>query len=246
MNDENIIYGKNSILEAINSSVPINRVRLRDSLRKDSTIKGIIDGCKSNNIPFDFVSNTRLKSISNNARDVVAFVSPISYTGLDIIINRIGPQSGIVVLDQISDPQNLGAIIRSAECLGMDAVIIPKRSACPITATVTRASSGAVMHIPIVRTTNISQIIETLKERGFWVYGTAPEAKRNLGQCDFSDRSVLVIGSEGRGIRPSVRKHCDMLINIPMKGNVNSLNASVSAGIVMYKLSRRFDNESSV
>lgn len=239
MNEDNVIHGKNSILEAIKSSTPINRVKLRDNIKKDSTIREIIDGCKSSNIPFDFVSSTQLKSISSEARDIIAFVSPVQYTPFDEVLERCDKQSCIIILDQINDPHNLGAIIRSAECLGMDAVIIHKRSACPITATVTRTSSGAVMHIPIVRVANISQTIDTLKEHEFWVYGTAPDAKTTVEQCDFSYRLVLVIGSEGKGIRPSVRKHCDVLLTIPMKGNVSSLNASVSAGIVMYAVSRR-------
>jgi 23S rRNA (guanosine2251-2'-O)-methyltransferase len=233
------IYGKNSVIEALKSNTPVNRVYIRDSIGQDNAIKIIVDECRNKGIPFDVVSSQRLKTISSDARDIVATISPIKYSELKDILDEIKDKAIIIILDQISDPVNLGTIIRSAECFGACGVIIPKRSASPITSVVSRISAGAVMHVPIIRVTNISQTIDTLKDHGFWVYGTSPSAKQSIINFNFAEKSVIVIGSEGKGLRNSVEKHCDILLSIPMFGMLNSLNASVSSTILLYEITRR-------
>ncbi len=235
---ENQIAGKNSILEALKSGTPVNRIYIRDTLKFDETIRRITRLAKENGVPFDVVNSSRLKSISKNGRDIIATISPVNYFELEEVLSQLEEKAVLIILDQITDPYNLGAVIRSAECFGADAVIISKRSSCPITSVVTKASAGALLHVPIVRVTNISNTIDTLKKHGFWVYGTSPNAYDSIVGYEFAERTGIVIGSEGKGMRDSVTKHCDILLKIPMHGSLNSLNASVSSGILLYEITR--------
>lgn len=148
----------------------------------------------------------------------------------------------LVALDSIHDPHNLGAIIRSAAAAGATGILIPKDRAAQISGTIAKVAAGALAHIKICIVTNLADSLQKLKESGFWIYGAAGEAQQTIYETDFSGKTCLVIGSEGKGLRPLVQKNCDLLVRIPMNKAINSLNASVSAGIILFEIARQKDN----
>jgi 23S rRNA (guanosine2251-2'-O)-methyltransferase len=169
-------------------------------------------------------------------------VEGFSYTELDDILERsrnLEEKGLLVVLDGVQDPHNLGAIIRSAACAGCHGVIIPRDRAARITPTVEKSSAGAVETVPVAQVVNIAQTLEELKKEGYWIFGAADDASASLFHQDLTGDVVLVIGSEGEGIRPLVRKKCDALFSIPMRGGVSSLNASVAAGVALFEVVRQ-------
>lgn len=179
---------------------------------------------------------------SSHHQGIALEVEPFRYADFDDLmtsISRSGRGGFILVLDAIQDPHNLGALIRSAACAGVDAVIIPKDRACGITAAAEKTSAGAVETVPVAMVTNVAQTLETMKKLGFWVYGLDGVAKQSLYQTDFSGNVVLVVGSEGEGIRQLVRKQCDVVMSIPQYGGVSSLNASVAGGIALFEIARK-------
>lgn len=179
---------------------------------------------------------------SSHHQGIALEVEPFRYADPDDLLASIadsGKTGFLLVLDGIQDPHNLGALIRSAACAGCDGVIIPKDRACGVTAAAEKASAGAVETIPVAMVTNIAQSLEIMKKAGYWVYGLAGEAGQSLYDVDFSGRVVLVIGGEGEGIRPLVRKQCDLLMAIPQYGGVGSLNASVAGGIALFEVTRK-------
>ncbi len=179
---------------------------------------------------------------SSHHQGIALEVEPFRYADFDELLTAIG-QSGrggfILVLDAIQDPHNLGALIRSAACAGVDGVIIPKDRACGITAAAEKTSAGAVETVPVAMVTNIVQTLETLKKAGYWVYGLDGAARQSVYGTDFSGNVVLVVGGEGEGIRPLVRKQCDVVMSIPQYGGVSSLNASVAGGIALFEIARK-------
>lgn len=179
---------------------------------------------------------------SPHHQGVVLRVAPFDYTDLhDFLAGRAedAPALFLLLLDGILDPQNLGALIRSAACAGVQAVILPRDRACGVTPVVEKASAGAVETIPVIQVTNLVQAVEQLKQAGCWVFGLAGDASQDIYQADYRGHLALVIGSEGEGIRPLVRKHCDLLLSIPQYGGISSLNASVAGGIVMFEAARQ-------
>ncbi len=179
---------------------------------------------------------------SSHHQGIALEVEPFRYADFDELLTAIG-HSGrggfILVLDAIQDPHNLGALIRSAACAGVDGVIIPKDRACGITAAAEKTSAGAVETVPVAMVTNIVQTLETLKKAGYWVYGLDGAARQSVYGTDFSGNVVLVVGGEGEGIRPLVRKQCDVVMSIPQYGGVSSLNASVAGGIALFEIARK-------
>ncbi|GAC1450088.1 MAG: 23S rRNA (guanosine(2251)-2'-O)-methyltransferase RlmB [Desulfuromonadaceae bacterium] len=179
---------------------------------------------------------------SSHHQGIALEVEPFRYADFDDLVTSIS-QSGsagfVLVLDAIQDPHNLGALIRSAACAGVDCVIIPKDRACGITAAAEKTSADAVKTVPVAMVTNVAQTLETLKKLGYWVYGLDGTAKQSVYQTDFSGNVVLVVGGEGEGIRPLVRKQCDVVMSIPQYGGVSSLNASVAGGITMFEIARK-------
>ena len=158
------------------------------------------------------------------------------------IAEERGESPFLVVCDEISDPHNLGAIIRSAECAGVHGVIIPKRRSAGLTAIVDKASAGAAEHMAVARVPNIPAVLKELKDRGVWIYGTAADGEKDLWHTDFSGAVALVIGSEGDGMGRLVRENCDFIVSLPMKGQLNSLNASAAAAVTMYEVLRQRSN----
>jgi 23S rRNA (guanosine2251-2'-O)-methyltransferase len=183
---------------------------------------------------------------SSHHQGIALEVEPFRYAELEDLLASISLSGGpgfLLVLDGILDPHNLGALIRSAACAGADGVVIPRDRACGITAAAEKASAGAVETIPVVQVTNIVQALESMKKAGCWVYGLAGESSQSLYGVKFSGSSVLVIGSEGEGIRQLVRKQCDVVMSIPQYGGVSSLNASVAGGIALFEMARGLRGE---
>ena len=183
---------------------------------------------------------------SSHHQGIALEVEPFRYADLDDLLASLadsGTPGFLLVLDGILDPHNLGALIRTAACAGVDGVVIPKDRACGVTAAAEKASAGAVETIPVVQVTNIAQSLEAMKKTGYWAYGLAGEAEDSLFETKFSGSIALVIGGEGEGIRPLVRKQCDVLMSIPQYGGVSSLNASVAGGIAMFEVARRINKQ---
>jgi len=181
-------------------------------------------------------------SFTRSHQGVIALAAAHEYCTIDDILEEAasrGENALIVICDELSDPHNLGAIMRSAECAGAHGVIIPKRRSVGLTATVAKASAGAVEYMKVARVTNINNAINELKEKGVWVFGTAAEGSVPMYKADLTGPAAIVIGNEGDGMSPLVRKNCDMLVHIPMAGRISSLNASAAASILLYEAVRQ-------
>ncbi len=238
-----IIYGVNPVLEAFRAGRGIEKLVLAEK-RSGKEVTEIINLARGKNIKMSFEPRESLSRISRteNHQGVLAIVAAGRYSTLEEILKKAkgsGESPFLLILDGIQDPQNLGAIIRSAVCSGVHGVIIPKDRAVGLTSTVDKASAGAMEYMPVVKVTNIAQTLDALKKEGLWIIGTEGEAKANLYSADFKGAIGLVIGSEGEGIRPLVAKKCDILVSIPIKGRVSSLNASAAAAVVMYEVVRQ-------
>lgn len=236
-----LIYGINPVMEALREEglvekIIVARGRSGDDLRK------ILESAKRKKIPFEFRDRSELERLAGGkSQGVAAFSRPFRYTDLADVTSRKGRFRDrlLVVIDSVSDPQNLGALIRTAYSFAADGVVIPGRRAAPVTAAAIKASAGAAQHIPVSRVTNIAQSLDELKKAGFWVYGAEARAGRDLRELDYSGDIALVLGSEGEGIRELVKKKCDFLVSIPMPGGLDSLNVSVAAGIILHEIARK-------
>ena len=240
------IEGRNSVLELLESDRDINKILIAKGERHGS-INKIITLAKQRKIVIAEVERQKLNAISktDNHQGVIAIVPPFNYASVDDILN-VAKQKGedpfILILDRIEDPHNLGSIIRTAETAGVHGVIIPKRRAASVNATVSKVSSGAVEHVKIARVNNLNETIKYLKEQGLWICGTDGEAKTYYYNQDLKGPIAIVIGSEGFGMSKLIKENCDFLVKIPMKGKITSLNASVSAGIVIYEAVKQRDS----
>lgn len=247
MNDVNsekndLIVGRNSVLEAIQSGREIDSVMIARGERSGSIGK-IVSLCKQKNIVIKDVDSKKLDYLCShsNHQGVVAMAAAHSYAELEDIFESAqsrGEAPFIIVCDEVEDPHNLGAIIRSAEAAGAHGIIIPKRRSASLTYAVSKTSAGALEYMPVVRVPNIPSTLDELKKRGVWVY--AADMDGDLWcDTDMSGAVALVIGSEGRGVGRLVREKCDFVVSLPMKGKINSLNASVAAGILMFEVSKQ-------
>ena len=237
---DDIVEGRNPVLELIEAEKDINKIFVQAGERNGSITK-IIAKAKEKRIVMVEVQKSKLDEMSEtkNHQGVIAIVPPFEYCDVYDILeyaNKKGEKPFIIILDGIEDPHNLGSIIRTAETSGAHGIIIPKRRAAAVNATVAKTSAGAVEHVKIARVSNINDTIKVLKDNGVWIYGTDGDARNMYYDQDFRDATALVIGSEGFGMSDLVKKNCDGLVKIPMKGKITSLNASVSAGIVMYEV----------
>lgn len=233
------IEGRNSVLELLETGKDINKIFIEKG-EKHGSINKIIGIARDRKIVTVEVDRQKLNQMAqtDNHQGVIAIVPPFDYCEVADIINEAKQrkeQPFILILDGIEDPHNLGAIIRTAETAGVHGIIIPKRRACGVNSTVYKVASGAVEHMKIARVNNLNDEIKYLKENDIWVYGTAIEAKKYYYEEDLKGAIAIVIGNEGEGMSRLVKTNCDVLLKIPMKGKITSLNASVSAGIVMYE-----------
>lgn len=236
---ENIVEGRNAVLELLNSGRDINKIYVQNG-EKHGSINKIIAIAKENKVVVTEVEKTKLDFMSNtqNHQGVIAVVPPFDYCEVEDILDYAKSKNEdafILILDGIEDPHNLGSIIRTAETAGVHGIIIPKRRSCSVNSTVSKVSAGAVEYMKIARVNNINETLKKLKDNGLWIIGTDGEAKTLYYNQDLKGDIAIIIGSEGFGMSRLVKENCDMLVKIPMKGEVTSLNASVSAGIVIYE-----------
>lgn len=237
------IYGRNPILETLKDEPErIEKIYVRNSLR-DSEISDIFDLSSSNRIPINHVPGNKLYDLVGNVNDqgVVALMSAVKYREFGEWIQTIDTENypGILLLDELEDPHNVGAILRTAAAAGLDAVLVPKHRQSPINATVYKTSAGTAGKIPIVRVGNLNQCIQELKDAGFWIAGLDMHGDHPLWDLNVDRPLAFIIGSEGSGIRQKTLEHCDYTFNIPMTNKVESLNASVSAALVCYEWRRK-------
>lgn len=232
-----VISGRNPVSEAVRSGRPIDKIMIARG-EQSGAVVGILAKAREKKIPIKEVDRAKLDYISGGSthQGIIAFAAVKEYSTVDEIFEyaeSLNEPPFIMVLDEVEDPHNLGAIIRTAECAGVHGVIVPKRRSASLSYTVGKASAGAVEYMRVARVTNIANLIDELKDRGVWVYG-ADMNGTDYTQCDFSGACAIVIGNEGKGISRLVREKCDVIVSLPMKGKINSLNASVAAGILMY------------
>ncbi|MFR5765206.1 MAG: 23S rRNA (guanosine(2251)-2'-O)-methyltransferase RlmB [Clostridia bacterium] len=237
------IEGRNAVLEYLESGKDINKILITKG-EKHGSINKIIAIAKERKIIISELERSKLNQIAQteNNQGVIAIVPPYDYCEVEDILEvakKRQEEAFILILDGIEDPHNLGSIIRTAETAGVHGIIIPKRRACSINSTVSKVSAGAVQHMKIARVNNINETIKFLKQNDIWICGTDGQAKTYYFQQDFKMPIAIVIGSEGYGMSRLVKENCDFLVKIPMKGKITSLNASVSAGIVMYEATRQ-------
>jgi 23S rRNA (guanosine2251-2'-O)-methyltransferase len=236
-----LIYGINPVSEALRS----DRCRITEVwVAEGRSFKGleeIISMVESKGVPLRRVGRSQLDSLTKNSphQGVVGSIEQFAYADLDAVLQQDQGEPFLLVLDGIEDPRNLGALIRTAGACGVWGVIIPKDRAVGITPAVAKSSAGALFHVPVVRVTNIATTLRQIKEKGIWVVGAAAEAQTDLFHHDLTIPLAVVIGGEGRGMRPLVKRECDLLVSIPMKGKVNSLNASVAGSIILYEVIRQ-------
>lgn len=242
-NSEEMIAGKHPVLEALRSGREINKIWIAEGAQKTLT-QPIVAEAKKQGIVVQFVDKRKLDSMVEGVahQGVVAQAAAFSYVEVEELL-EIAAQSGtapfILVLDEIEDPHNLGSILRTAECTGVHGVIIPKRRSASLTATVLKTSAGAAEHVPVARVTNLAQTIDKLKEAGVWVAGTDVSASQDVYKMKFDMPLAVVIGNESKGMGRLIKEKCDFLVKLPMLGRLNSLNASVAAGVLMYEVVRQ-------
>lgn len=236
---EDKIEGRNAVLELLNSSRDINKIFIQKGERHGSIHK-ILGVAKQQGVVVVEVEKSKLDLMSEtkNHQGVIAVVPPFNYCEIEDILENAKQKNEdpfIVLLDGIEDPHNLGSIIRTAETAGVHGIIIPKRRGVNVNATVAKTSAGAVSYMKIARVTNLTETIKQLQKEGLWIIGTDMDAKTLYNEQDYSGPICIVVGSEGFGMSRLVKENTDMLVKIPMKGKITSLNASVSAGIVIYE-----------
>jgi 23S rRNA (guanosine2251-2'-O)-methyltransferase len=231
-----ILSGIHPIAEALRAGTTLDRIVIAQGAG-GPRLQEIIDLARRANVPVRFEPRGALDRLSgsNAHQGVVALGAARKYADFD----SVSESSLLVILDGVEDPHNLGAIIRTAHAAGAGAVVIPERRAASLTDVVAKAAAGALEHLPVARVTNVNRTLEDLKERGHWIYGLDERGTESYDQIDYAAKSVLVLGGEGKGLHEQVRKHCDVLVRIPMAGKISSLNVSVAAGIVLFELRKR-------
>lgn len=241
--DSDLIYGRHPVLSALESQRGLNRLWITTRLRYDHRFHHLILQAKEHGTVIDEVEPRRLDQITDGAnhQGIAAQIAPYTYIELPDLIEQAQSVADpvIVVADGITDPHNLGAIIRTAEAIGAQGLVIPQRRASGITSTVVKVAAGALENFPVSRVINLSRSLEELKAAGFWIYGTAASGSEPLHTVNFSGPIVLVVGSEGEGLSMLTQRSCDVLVSIPLLGKTPSLNASVASGMALYEIYRQ-------
>ena len=236
------IFGRNPVIEAIKNGREIDKILIKKGAVEGS-IKLIIKLAKENGIIISETEKQKLDSLCDgeNHQGVIAFAATHEYVSVKDILNKAKENNHkpfIIICDKITDPHNLGSIIRTANCVGADGIIIPKRNSVGLNMVVSKTSAGALEYTPVAKVTNLARTIDELKDAGLWIAGADMDGEE-MGKVDLRGSIGLVIGSEGEGISRLIKEKCDFLVKIPMYGQINSLNASVAAGILMYEISRQ-------
>ena len=240
---DGIIEGRNAVIEALRSGENIDKIYLAKG-ETDKTLGHIASRAREKGIVVVEADRRKLEVMSRTHahQGVIALAAMREYVSVQSLLSAAaakGEPALLVVCDEISDPHNLGAILRTAECAGAHGVIIPKRRSAGLTAIVGKTSAGAVSYMPVARVANLPATLEELKKQGVWIYGTAADGTTDLYEADLKGPAAIVIGSEGSGMGRLVREKCDFLVSIPMKGHISSLNASAAAAILLYEAVRR-------
>lgn len=239
---EDMIAGRNAVMEALKGSRSVNRIMIANGAVNGS-IKEIVAVAKEKGVNINYVERSKLESIAAGIRHqgVLAQVAPVSYVEVEDILAIARAKNEtpfILLLDELEDPHNVGALLRTADAVGVHGVLIPKRRSCPLSAAVAKTSAGAVEHVPVARIGNVVQAIKSLKEEGLWV------AAADMDGADYYDANMtgpllLIVGSEGHGVGRLVKEQCDFVVKLPMSGKINSLNASVAGSVLMYEAMRQ-------
>ena len=240
---DGIIEGRNAVIEALRSGVAIDKIYLQKG-ETDKTLGHIASKARAAGTVVVEADKRKLDGMSRTHahQGVIALASIREYVTVDSILESAaakGETPLLVICDEISDPHNLGAIIRTAECAGAHGIVIPKRRSAGLTAVVAKTSAGAVSHMPVARVPNIPSLLKDLKKQGVWVFGTAADGTTDLYKADLKGPAAIVIGSEGDGMTRLAAENCDFLVSIPMRGKLNSLNASAAAAILLYEAVRQ-------
>ena len=240
---DGVIEGRNAVIEALRAGTAIDKIYLQKG-ETDRTLGHVASKARAAGIVVVEADRRKLDAMSRTHahQGVIALSAVREYAGVEDILRAAadrGEPPLVVVCDEISDPQNLGAIIRTAECAGAHGVIIPKRRSAGLTAVVAKTSAGAVSYLPVARVPNIPALLKNLKKRGLWVFGAAAEGAVPLYEADLRVPAAVVIGSEGDGMGRLVRESCDLLVSIPMRGRISSLNASAAAAVLLYEALRQ-------
>jgi 23S rRNA (guanosine2251-2'-O)-methyltransferase len=235
------VYGINPVKVLLGQETsPLKKIIIADG-RSGSSVKEIIDEARQKKIPVEWKHRQQLDELTGRTdhQGIVGLRDSFTYADLDDLLKNRNPRLShdlILILDSILDPQNLGSIIRTAHCLGANGVVIPTDRAASVTPAVIKASAGSAEELPVARVTNLSQTIDGLKDKGFWIYGADAHGGKNIREQNFNGPVALVLGSEAKGLRPLVKKKCDFLVTIPMAGNFDSFNVAVAAGIIQYEI----------
>ena len=240
---DGLIEGRNAVIEALRAGTAIDKVYIARG-ETDATLGHIAASARDRGVVVVECDRRKLDGMSrtHSHQGVIALAAVREYASVDDILNAArekGEPPLIVVCDELSDPHNLGAVIRTAECAGAHGVIIPKRRSAGLTAIVAKTSAGAVSYMPVARVANIPSLLKDLKKQGIWVFGTAAEGTTRLYDADLKGPAAIVIGSEGDGMSRLVAENCDFLVSIPMRGRISSLNASAAAAILLYEAVRQ-------
>lgn len=240
---EDFVAGRNSVLEALKGGRAINKLLVARGERHGS-LREIVGLARSIGLVVQEVELAKLEGVTGGVKHqgVVAMVAPVAYQEIEDILALAQCRNEppfIILLDELEDPHNLGAILRTADAVGVHGVLIPKRRACPLSATVARTSAGAVEYVPVARVGNVAQTIERLKKDGLWVVGADMAAEKNYYSANLRGPMLLVVGGEGKGLSRLTKENCDFLVRIPMQGAISSLNASVACSLLLYEVMRQ-------
>lgn len=234
------VAGRRPVLETLRAGRAINKLLIAEGAEGGSLAE-IVGKAKAAGVLMQKVPRAHLNTIAGEGHQgVIAYVAAHEYADLaDVMSRQTGQPPLVVLLDEVSDPHNLGAVLRTAEGAGAQGVVIPKRRAVPLTGTVAKAAAGALEYLPVARVANLNQAIDQLKKAGYWVVGSTAESGTSYTEVDYKGKIALVVGSEGQGISRLMRERCDYLVRLPMHGKVQSLNASVAAGVLLYEIVRQ-------
>ncbi|MGI8467532.1 MAG: 23S rRNA (guanosine(2251)-2'-O)-methyltransferase RlmB [Pyrinomonadaceae bacterium] len=242
--DSRLIYGISPVLEALRAGGRrVEKILIADGAR-EHRLNEILDLARENNIPFQKLARenfSRFVAADANHQGIIALTAAANYANAEELLNEIAARENSLslVLDGVEDPRNLGAILRTAECAGVDGVFIPERRAAHLTEIVAKTSAGATEYVKIAKVTNVSRLVEELKERNIWTIGASADAEMNYDDWDWTQKSALVLGGEGNGLHRLVAEKCDALVKIPLLGKIESLNVSVAAGVILYEAVRQ-------
>jgi len=238
----NVIYGVLPVLEALRAEHRrIDKVLIADGSR-ESRLSEIVDLCRARAIRFDHAPRETFGKYVDrdaNTQGVIAFAAAADYVDVDEILDNAVDPTLLVIVDGVEDPRNFGAILRSAECAGVDGVIIPERRSVGLTETVTKSSAGATEYVKVAKAGNINRLIESVKSRNIWVVGTSVDTETSYTEWDWTRPTAIVLGGEGSGLHRLVAENCDVLVKIPMYGRIDSLNVSVAAGVLLFEARRQ-------